>query len=293
MSLHRDLLSAAFNAGGSDRTRAARATTARDFTNWAKENNVQVQAIAKLKTKQISEYGQKLYEKVQIGKLSIRTAQNRMTHLRGMLRDAGRWQVADNQRISNAAVGLTGASRYGTHRAIREDEFFAAQRAAKADVAAIMSLQRSAGLRDLEAIMGSRRDTLNRWEAELKIHGKIHVIEGTKGNHPRWAEIPDLERFKNALRESKKILNETGNKYVLVGKSGTLKSAYDRYGNSAEKAGLRGEISPHSLRYAYAAEIVEKAKAEGNSQREALIRASHSLGHGDGRGRYIAQVYLK
>lgn len=293
MSLNRDLRSAAFNAGGSDRTRVARDTTARDFANWTKENNVQIQALDKLKTRQISDYGRQLAEKVQIGKLSIRTAQNRMTHLRVMLREAGRWQVADNERINNAAVGLTGACRDGTHRAIREDEFLAAHNAAKADVAAIMSLQRSAGLRDLEAIMGSRKDTLTRWERELKIYGKIHVIEGTKGNHPRWSEIPDVERFKNAIAEARKILNETGNKYVLVGKSGTLESAYNRYGNASRKAGLQGEISPHSLRYAYSAEIVEKAKEEGNSEREALIRASLALGHGDGRGRYVKQVYLR
>lgn len=296
MSLYRDLRSAAHNAGGGGATRTARDVTARNFKQWAKENNVQIQSLDKLKTKQISEYGRHLAEKVAQGDLSIRTAQNRMSHIRSMLKEAGRWQVADNDRISNAAVGLAGANRDGKHRAIREDEYQAALKSALArdrGVAAVMALQRYAGLRDLEAIKGGRKDTFDRWERELKIYGKIHVIEGTKGNHPRWSEIPDPDRFREALAEAKQVLKETGERYVLTGEGGTLESAYDKYGNETRAAGLRGEISPHSLRYAYTRDVTEKAVSEGNSRREALIRASHSLGHGDGRGRYVAQVYLK
>lgn len=299
MSLYRDLRSAAHKAGGSGATCAARDVTARDFGRWAKESNVQVQSLDKLKTKHVAEYGRQLAEKVERGDLSIRTAQNRMTHMRGMLREVGRWQVADNERISNAAVGLAGANRDGTHRAIREDEYRAAHESAldrDRGVAAIMALQRSAGLRDLEAVMGGRADTLDRWQRELETHGKINVIDGCKGGPTmeRWAPIPDPDRFREALNEARQVIEDTGSRFVLQGqKPDDLKSAFHKYGNEARNAGLRGEISPHSLRYAYASEVVAKAEAEGDSRREALIRGSHALGHGDGRGRYVERVYLR
>lgn len=53
-----------------------------------------------------------------------------------------------------------------------------------------------------------------------------------------------------------------------------LKSAMDYWHNHLGDAGLTGEYSPHSLRYAWA-----------------LAVTSTDLGHGDGRGKYIEQVY--
>lgn len=61
-----------------------------------------------------------------------------------------------------------------------------------------------------------------------------------------------------------------------------LKSAMDYWHNQAVHIGLTGVYSPHSLRYVW---------AQGVSRKEALAMVAMYLGHGDGRGQYVAQVY--
>jgi len=296
MSLYRDMKDAAKNAGGAKGTIKPREVTAREFVAWAQATNVQIQEMDRMKTKHVIGYAQHLRERVERGEIQVRTAQGRMTDMRAMLRAAGRWQIANNERISNKAVGLDGSSRDGTHRAITEEEYRAAYESAldrDRGMAAALQLQRSAGLRDMEIIKGGRADTLARWERELKTGGKIHVIDGTKADRPRWSEIPDHQRFLEAIQEARQVLEDTGRKFLLPSPGKSLKSTTNKYGNEARAIGLRGEISPHSLRYAYTTDLCQKALEEGNSRREALIRVSHSLGHGDQRGRYVAQVYLR
>ncbi|MGJ4572585.1 integrase domain-containing protein, partial [Klebsiella pneumoniae] len=58
-------------------------------------------------------------------------------------------------------------------------------------------------------------------------------------------------------------------------------------------AGLTGKISPHSLRYAYSREATEYHMQRGFSKKEAEALVSMDLGHGDGRGHYVARVYNK
>jgi hypothetical protein len=45
-------------------------------------------------------------------------------------------------------------------------------------------------------------------------------------------------------------------------------------------------------RYAFAQERVQAYRAQGYSEREARAATSQDLGHGEGRGRYIASVYV-
>ncbi|MCR2697983.1 DNA-binding protein, partial [Salmonella enterica] len=51
------------------------------------------------------------------------------------------------------------------------------------------------------------------------------------------------------------------------------------------------EYSPHSLRYAWAQDAIRYYEEQGLSHKEALAVTSTDLGHGDGRGIYIEQVY--
>lgn len=55
--------------------------------------------------------------------------------------------------------------------------------------------------------------------------------------------------------------------------------------------GLTGTYSPHSLRYAWTQDAILHYLAQGFSGKEALVMTSMDLGYGDGRGRYVAQVY--
>ncbi|SUG41229.1 DNA-binding prophage protein [Salmonella enterica subsp. arizonae] len=57
----------------------------------------------------------------------------------------------------------------------------------------------------------------------------------------------------------------------------------------AERLGLTGQSSPHSLRYAWAQDAIRYYLAQGFSEQEALAMTAMDLGHGDGR--YVAQVY--
>ncbi|SPX19995.1 DNA-binding prophage protein [Escherichia coli] len=64
--------------------------------------------------------------------------------------------------------------------------------------------------------------------------------------------------------------------------------------------GLTGKYSPHSLRYAWAQDDIRRYLAQddirrylaqGFSEKEALAMVAMDLGHGDGRGRWVKQVY--
>lgn len=57
------------------------------------------------------------------------------------------------------------------------------------------------------------------------------------------------------------------------------------------KAGLAVITPRNSLRYAWAQDAIRHYLAQGFSDKEALALTSMDLGHGDGRGRYVVQVY--
>ncbi|WP_129648590.1 hypothetical protein [Peristeroidobacter agariperforans] len=50
-------------------------------------------------------------------------------------------------------------------------------------------------------------------------------------------------------------------------------------------------IQSHSARYAFAEERMRVYRDVGSSEREARAATSLDLGHGDGRGRYVASIY--
>lgn len=56
-------------------------------------------------------------------------------------------------------------------------------------------------------------------------------------------------------------------------------------------ASLKKLLSPHSLRYAFVQDQIDHYQKQGYSEQEALAKTSMDLRHGDGRGKYIKQVY--
>ncbi|EGQ63891.1 DNA-binding prophage protein, partial [Acidithiobacillus sp. GGI-221] len=227
--------------------------------------------------------------------LKQRTLQNTMAALRTVLTAAVRGPFAEHRDLSNAALGLSGASRDGTHKAVGDADYQQAleqvlRMDASGGIAAVMALQRRLGLRALEALC-PRKDTLSRWEREILEGEAIHVIEGTKGGRPRRQTIIDPASALAAVREALQVLSQNQVTYLVNGKTGTLKSAYDRYHRSVRKAGLKGSKASHGLRYAWVREAVPFYRAQGYSEREASVRVAQDLGHGDGRGRYVRQVY--
>jgi hypothetical protein len=68
-----------------------------------------------------------------------------------------------------------------------------------------------------------------------------------------------------------------------------LKQAAKVYSGICSRAGFQN----HAARYAFAQERMQAYRDAGYSQREARIATSVDLGHGDGRGRYVASVYVR
>ncbi|UXZ60332.1 integrase domain-containing protein [Burkholderia multivorans] len=76
------------------------------------------------------------------------------------------------------------------------------------------------------------------------------------------------------------LSNQYGGKLV---RKPDLKRAMERYHYVVRKVGMTDERAPHSLRYAYATEHLERQKAAGG--------VSTWLGHGDGRGTWVERLW--
>lgn len=63
--------------------------------------------------------------------------------------------------------------------------------------------------------------------------------------------------------------------------------------NQTARLGLKGEIAPHSQRYAFTHDLVDYYLSKDYTDEEALVMTSMGLGHGDSQGRYIEGVYKK
>nr|WP_274724768.1 integrase domain-containing protein [Xenorhabdus bovienii] len=100
----------------------------------------------------------------------------------------------------------------------------------------------------------------------------------------------DREALQNAIAYAKREQAERSGR--LIDKP-TIHQAVDRYRYVVRRAGLVGKLAPHSMRYHFAQQSGAHYKAQGFSEQEALALVSMDLGHGDGRGRYIRQVYYQ
>lgn len=288
MSIIKDELQKLANrTGGAFKTVSDRESMAGRIADALKAGNIQISSIEHLKSKHIESYIQGRLEKG-VGKRSL---QNEMSAMRGILREAGRDTLADSARISNKALGISGASRDGMHRAMPNDMYNALIERLELtdkDVSACAQIERYLGLRGEEAVQADK--TLASWEKQLTQGDVVRVIYGTKGGRSRDTHVVDvpkaLEAVKNALERTR------ANGGRIIDKP-DLKSAMHHHAYVMRTNGCVGEYSPHSLRYAFACDRVDAYKAQGYSNKDALAQTSMDLGHGDGRGRYIQQVYLR
>ncbi|EBG5295258.1 DNA-binding protein [Salmonella enterica subsp. enterica] len=284
----KDFITLARRAGGSYNTVAERTRIAQQFLQHLNQTGIKLRQVDSLKARYVKSYiRQRLDEG--IGK---RTLQNEMSAIRAILSEAGKHKLADpqNERLNNRVLGLSGASRDGTKTPMTPEQFqavFSAVEKKDPGVAATMQLSYVLGLRNKEAIQSAK--SLDTWKRTLDKGGnKINVVFGTKGGRPRETTIIDRERVLQAVNYALKYTQEHEGK--LVDKP-DMRSAMDRYRNVLRRAGMTGEYSPHSMRYSYAENSGQFHEANGLNDKEVLAMISMDLGHGDGRGRYIAQVY--
>ncbi|ENO0457508.1 integrase domain-containing protein [Salmonella enterica] len=273
-------------AGGSFKTVDDRIHIVQRFSRHLRALNIQIQRVAQIKVRHIECYIQARLAQ-EIGK---RTLQNEMTALRGVLQQAGRKQVAEHERLTNKALGLAGASRNGTNRAITPEYYqrvLAAARAKDAGLAATLELARLMGLRSQEAVQCCQ--SLKTWKQAMERgETRLTVVFGTKGHRPRETIIQDTGAVQKALDNALSVAEQRNGR--LIDQPG-LQKAMNYWRGALAEAGLTGTYTPHSLRYAWAQDAIRHYLAQGFSDKEALALTSMDLGHGDGRGRYVVQVY--
>ncbi|MFV8810463.1 integrase domain-containing protein [Yersinia enterocolitica] len=288
--LNKSLVTLARQAGGSFKTVSDRMKIADRLAERLLKMNIQIRDASHLKTNHIAIYiNSRLAENI-----SKRTLQNEMAAIRAVLRLAGKTFMANptHEKLSNDALGISGASRDGTKVAIPADIYESILdnvREVDKGAAATMELSRQLGLRTQEAIQSVK--SLKTWQkAILNQQEKIRVVFGTKGGRPRDTTIINRDALAKVVNDAIKIAADNNGK--LMDKMG-IHLAIERYRNIVRDAGLVGQYAPHSLRYAYSRDALVYHRNKGFSQKEAEALVSMDLGHGDGRGHYVARIYNK
>lgn len=273
-------------AGGSYKTVDNRIHIAQRFSRHLRSLNIQIQRVAQIKVRHIEGYIQDRLAQ----EIGLRTLQNEMAALRAVLQQAGRSQVAEHSRLTNQSLGLAGASRNGTRQAITPEHYLRVLDVARdkdAGLAAALELARLMGLRSQEAVQSAQ--SLRTWKQAIERgETRLTVVYGTKGGRPRETAILDAGAVRKALENALTVAKQRGGRLI---DRPDLKSAMNYWHKQAVSVGLTGVYSPHSLRYAWAQDAIRHYLAQGFSEKEALAMTAMDLGHGDGRGRYVAQVY--
>jgi integrase len=287
MSLSKNAKELAKAAGGSHATIEARTRIIMQLVNNLRfEQNVQIRTISQLREKNIENWLRGGKEKG----LSPRTLQNRLTAVRAVLTQAERYDTLSRLENTAKKVGFAGASRDGVRKP-PSDELLnrLLQNVDHQGVRICLALMNEFGLRQKEAIMSAA--SLDKWLKDIinDRHGRFQLVQGSKGGRPREIWPNDPQRAAALVSKAIEFCRSNGGKLV----EGDLKQALGRFNRQAANAGFKGLCSPHSLRYAFAQRTVARLLKDGWDKRLALSFTSQILGHGDGRGRWIDQVYSK
>lgn len=271
-SMRADMRRAATATGG-HQTIAHRQHTAESFTAWCHDTNRQ---IGEARNKHVRDY---IVHRRDVDGVSPGTLKNEAADLRA---------TCPKMSFTNQEMGIPERDRTGTKAPLSMAQHReCVSRIRDEGVRAAAEVQRACGLRNAETVRIDRH--INAAIRSIERNGTMRVSAGTKGGRMRIAEIPDRPRAIAALKQARAIVERDG--HLVTGRGGTLKSAQDKYENAMRRAGFTGVNAPHSSRYGYAQELEQGYEKEGLDRRAARQLVSESLGHGDGRGRYIASVY--
>lgn len=283
--LSSEMKALAKKAGGSFKTVNDRIHITKRFSEHLRALNIQIQRVEQIRVRHIECYIEERLEQ----DIGLRTLQNDMAALQAVLRQAGRRQVVEHPRLTNKALGVSGASRNGTRRAITPEHYQQVMEKARAEdagLAAALEIARLMGLRSQEAVQSSL--SLKTWlKAIERGENRLKVVFGTKGGRPRHTTVLDTGAVRKALEKALLVADRHNGR--LIDKP-DLKMALESWHKQVIKVGLKGEFSPHSLRYAgrrmRSAIIWRRDSGKG-----ILALTATDLGHGDGRGRWVKQVY--
>ena len=279
---------AAKAAGGAHLTKQARLGTLSRLFRHLQGHGFQVSGVDGVREKHIAHY----FQARRSEGVAVRTLQNEAAHIRSALRAVGRHQAAKSHTISNKALGINGSSRAGTKTAATIEQYEATVAKASeldAGLAAALKLERTLGLRGAEAVRCG--PSLATWERQLSAGEGVSVIFGTKGGRDRVSNPAERAQALAAVREARAVSDSRGGRLM---DSPTLLAAITSYRNAMHRhVSPASGVCGHALRYAYAGDRMASYLAEGFSDAEARAKTSIDLGHGDGRGTYVARVYLR
>jgi len=289
--LRADLNRIGYQLGGAHLTQEARRATFSTFAQAMREKGYGIQRAGQIGGKHL----QAFVDCRAAQGVSGRSIANEMSHVRAVLIHCGKEGLARNPAYSNKALGIGRGSRIGTKEPLSDTAIRGFQeqmdRRGRSAIGHVLKLQRALGLREAEAIRGGNSETLARWHRELQGRGYVRVIEGTKGGHARDVHPADINRARTAIERAQATLSASGQRYLVTRADGTaatgLRQALGIYRNLCHRAGIQS----HAARYAFAQERMQAYRNVGLSEREARAATSLDLGHGDGRGRYVASVY--
>lgn len=226
-----------------------------------------------------------------IGKVADISVQNEAGHIRRALRCVGRSEFAA-VTCSKEALGVPSASRIGKGTAMDVDVLAAVLPRAKEETKALLLLEHALGLRHREAVMCHK--SLQDWKKALKDGQPIVVRYGTKGGLTRSVYLcPSKARDAAiAVDAAIKVLKDQKQEFLV--NSVSLKSALATNHKRMKRLGIADENSQHSLRrsftveqYYFYCEVLQMEK------KKAWATLSRDLGHGDKRGRWVYNCYLK
>ena len=184
------------------------------------------------------------------------------------------------------------ATRAGQGIALSPERFLEALIQAPPVVAALMRLQFYIGLRMEESI--ASKDSLKSWLNILKNGGSdLTVSGGTKGGKIRAVYIHKVNREAVFIAIAGALAATENAKSHFYPDAKNDRSAKTKYGQDLAALGLKKEASSHAMRRAFAVEDLLGYLQEGFNAKSALARVSQNLGHGDGRGRWVWNCYVK
>ncbi|WP_223881630.1 phage integrase N-terminal domain-containing protein [Affinibrenneria salicis] len=133
------------------------------------------------------------------------------------------------------------------------------------------------------------KNSRSTWNAKHHINWPGPILAVTTQLKARHIESYVRERLEQGITK-RSLQNEMAALRCLLKQAGRDRlAASERLSNKS--LGLTGAYSPHSLRYAWAKDAIRHYLAQRFSEKETLALVAMDLGHGDGRGRYVAQVY--
>lgn len=226
-----------------------------------------------------------------ITKVSARTVQNEASHVRRVLRCVGRGEFAAVV-CSSKRLGVPSATRIGTGTAVHRDVLETALANARADTAAILLLEHSLGLRHREVIQVSK-DTLRNWKRSISSGQPLYVPrKGPKGGRPRFIALCPAKALEAAVAIDAALKVLESQEFLVD--SVNLKAAQTANQKRMKKLGIADEDSQHSLRRSFAVQQYDYYVGELKmTKRTAWSTLANDLGHGDRRGRWVYNCYLR